>query len=75
MKFKIYSPLPITTTSRLVHMLIETHIAKAAQDVLDTLPDEIERLNKLGCTEIAQQLADFQDTLREATGEPEEPAL
>ena len=64
-----HSPI-ITTTSSLVQTMIDIHITKAAQDVLALLPEEIERLNKLGRTEIAQALTNLQDTLQEATEEP-----
>ena len=71
MKFKIrYSPIILSTDS-IIQTMIQTHIAKAAREVLDALPAEIERLNKLGCTEIAQKLTDLQNTLQEAREEPE----
>lgn len=67
---------PITTTpSLLVPAIIQAHILRTAQEVLDALPDEIERMKKLENTKAAQTLTDFYNTLRKLHQEPEEPPV
>ncbi|GAH31861.1 unnamed protein product [marine sediment metagenome] len=70
MKFTI-RPRIIMPIPNIVQGMVDLHILQTAQELLDALPKEIERLQKLGHTEIAQKLANLQDTLREAREEPE----